>query len=95
MNNKKKKAHNQRLRVPAGEVCDTTKSASWEMTTWKTKYVIQWQHCKVDGRKQSCGARGIVLDGGSWCDVLHGRLIVIRDGTAKDEVGSICSIMYT
>ena len=29
--------------------------------------------------------RDRAIDGDNWCDVLYGRLIVITDGTAKEE----------
>ena len=30
-------------------------------------------------------SRDLAIDGGYWCEVLHGRLIVIPDGTAEEE----------
>ena len=38
----------------------------------------------VEGNLGSVGTRWIAIDGEHRCEVLHGRLIVIRDETAKE-----------
>ena len=39
----------------------------------------------LEAWKESRGTRGIALDGEKWCEVLHGPLIFIPDGTAKED----------
>ena len=40
---------------------------------------------KLMGENVEVIMRDRAIDGENWCEVLHGRLIVIPDGTAEDE----------
>ena len=45
--------------------------------------IAKWMGENVEEIRRDSRVRA--LDGGNWCEVLHGRLVVIPDGTAEDE----------
>ena len=61
----------RRRRRPKSNV--TPRSAN--ITTWMGENV---EEINQDSRDRA-------IDGGNWCEVLPGRLIVIPDGTAEDK----------
>ena len=72
------------------KVCATEGSA-WETTAWKmtphSGNMAKLMGGSVEENKSMRDSlhRAIDLDGENWCEVLHGRLIVIPDRTAEDE----------
>ena len=71
-------------------MCHTRQNAG-ETTARKTKDVIQ-------GTSQTGWAETLcwdALDGDNWSEVLHGGLIIIRDGTSEEENISIYSSYFT
>ena len=84
----------QRRRVQVGGVDDTREVHGKQGAEDQRHHTVETsQSGWAEVWKQSCG---IVLDGENWCEVLHGRLIVTRDETMKQDINdgqSSCIIL--